>query len=67
MWGQGQRDLQRRTRTIDGVEIISGRELRQWLRQRSPGTLTKERAEQVLSALHEFKARVNPSRRADGV
>jgi hypothetical protein len=67
LWGQSQHDLQGPTRTIDGVEIISGRELRQWLRQRPTGTVTKERAEQVLSALGEFKVRVNPSRRADGV
>jgi hypothetical protein len=67
MWGQSQRDLQGRTRTIDGVEIIGGRELRQWLTQRPTGTLTKERADQVLSTLAEFKSRVNPARRADGV
>jgi hypothetical protein len=62
VWGHAQGALREHSRMIDDVEIISGRTLRRWLNQRPSGTVSKHRAEQILTALHEFKARVEPSR-----
>jgi hypothetical protein len=63
LWGRAKEDLDQQHRVIGGVAVVGGLELRDWLARHSSGTLTKQRAEEVLTELRNFKARVDPSRR----
>lgn len=62
IWGRWQRDLQNDAHVVDGVEVLKGLHLRNWLAERSSGTISAEHADEVLAKLRKFKARVDPTR-----
>jgi hypothetical protein len=62
VWGRGQGDLPEAGCVVDGVQILRGSGLRSWLAQRSGAVISHEQANEVITKLRQFKARVDPTR-----
>lgn len=57
IWGKGSLDVADGGETVDGVSIVDGNELKQWLTKFREGPLTRQGAEQPLAALRGFALR----------
>jgi hypothetical protein len=63
VWGAGAQDVPKGA-TIDGVPIVAGRHLKQWLDQNDNASVRKRDADAILRALESFRERVHPQERA---
>ena len=62
MWGAGQHGVPEGGDQVEGVEIVAGKHLRQWLRSLGNGDLERDQARVLLHELADFRRRVDPSR-----
>lgn len=60
VWGSGQHDVPSGGSPVNGVDLVAGKELVEWLARRSSGVLSGAEAKPILGQLRDFRRRIDP-------